>query len=246
MYKLNRKYINLFFRAVFKLAKALSIIASVFAILLITISFTTLPYKGIYWLGTSALKEVSAPTYIVVMGGSAMPGESGLIRSYYAAMVAEEYSEAKIIIALPGDTFDSTSSIRLMQKELEIRKINPNRIILENKGKNTRYQALEIQKIISPKKSSIIVVTSPSHMRRSILSFEKLGFQNVSGAPAFSAIHDFELVFNDDKLGGKNQFLPDIGNNTQIRYQFWKHLEFEIIFIRELVALGYYNLKGWI
>lgn len=246
MYKLNKKHIKSLSRVLLKLLKGISIIAGILGIILIIISFTALPYKAIYWLGTSSLKEASTPSYIVVMGGSAMPGESGLIRSYYAAMIAEEYSDAKIIIALPGDIYDSSSSIRLMQKELEIRNINPNRIILENKGKNTRYQALEIQKIVPPNKSSIIVVTSPSHMRRSILSFEKIGFQNVNGAPAFSAIHDFELFFNDEKLGGKNRFLPDIGNNTQIRYQFWKHLEFEIIFMREMVALGYYNLKGWI
>jgi uncharacterized SAM-binding protein YcdF (DUF218 family) len=246
VYNLNRKYINSFFRVLLKLVKIISIVAGILAIIFIIISFTTLPYEGIYWLGTSTLKAESTPQYIIVMGGSAMPGESGLLRSYYAAMVAKEFSKADIIIALPGDICDSSSSIRLMQKELEIRNINPNRFILENEGKNTRYQALEIQKIIPSKKSSIIIVTSPSHMRRSILSFEKVGFQNVNGVPAFSAVHDFELIFNDEELGGKNRFLPEIGNNTQIRYQFWKHLEYEIIFIREIIALGYYNLKGWI
>lgn len=175
-----------------------------------------------------------------------MPGESGLIRSYYAALVAKEYKEANVIIALPGDILDSNSSIRLMQKELEIRNIAPSRIILENEGKNTRDQALKVKKIIPYEKSTIIIVTSPSHMRRSILTFEKIGFQNVSGVPTFDAAHDFELIFNDKELGGKNQFLPDIGNNTQIRYQFWKHLQYEIIFMRELMALGYYNLKDWI
>lgn len=246
MYKINRKYINTFFRLLSKLAKVITITAGILAILLIILSFTKLPYKGIYWLGTSSLKAESTPHYIVVMGGSAMPGESGLIRSYYAAMEANEYKEAEIIIALPGDINDSTSSIRLMYKELEIRNIKPDRIILENEGKNTRDQALEVQKIIPSKKSSIIIVTSPSHMRRSILSFEKIGFQHVNGAPAFAAVHDFELYFKDKELGGKNHFLPDIGNNTQIRYQFWKHLQYEIIFIRELLALGYYKLKGWI
>lgn len=246
MYKLNRKYINSFFRVLLKLVKIILIVAGILTIIVIIISFTTLPYKSIYWLGTSTLKAESTPQYIIVMGGSAMPGESGLIRCYYGALVAEEFKEAEIIVALPGDISDSMSSIRLMQKELEIRNVNPNRIILETEGKNTRYQALEVQKIIPSKKSSIIIVTSPSHMRRSILSFEKIGFQNVNGVPAFSAVDDFELIFNDEKLGGKNRFMPEIGNNIQIRYQFWKHLEYEIIFIREIIALGYYNLKGWI
>ena len=246
MYKINRTYINSIFQVLLKLVKVFSIIAGILAIIAITISFTTLPFKGIYWLGTSSLKAELTPQYIVVMGGSAMPGKSGLIRSYYAAMVAEEFAGAKIIIALPGDIKDTNSSIRLMQKELEIRNISSDRIILENKGKNTRYQTLEIRNIIPLEKSSIIIVTSPEHMRRSILSFEKIGFQNVNGVPAFDAVHDFELIFNDKDLGGKNRFLPKIGNNTQIRYQFWKHLEYEIIFMREIIALGYYNLKGWI
>lgn len=246
VYKINKAYINSIFRVLLKLVKGISILAGLLAIFMILISFTTLPYKGIYWLGTSSLKAELTPEYIIIMGGSAMPGKSGLIRSYYAAKVAEEFSGAEIIIALPGDIYDINSSIRLMQKELEIRNINPNRIILESEGKNTRYQALEIQKIIPMQKSSVLIVTSPEHMRRSILAFEKIGFQNINGVPAFDAVHDFELIFNDEELGGKNRFLPEIGNNTQIRYQFWKHLEYEIIFIREIVALGYYNLKGWI
>ncbi|MCD4731118.1 MAG: YdcF family protein [Bacteroidales bacterium] len=246
MHKINKVYINSIFRVLLKLAKGISVLAGILAIFMILISFTTLPYKGIYWLGTSALKAESTPEYIVVMGGSAMPGKSGLIRTYYAAMIAKKLSEAKIIIALPGDIYDTNSSIRLMQKELEIRNIDPDRIIMENKGKNTRFQALEIKKIIPGKKSSVLIVTSPEHMRRAIRAFEKTGFQYVNGIPAFDAVHDFELIFKDEKLAGKNRFLPEIGNNTQIRYQFWKHLEYEIIFIREIVALGFYNLKGWI
>ncbi len=229
-----------------KLLKYISITTGFIAIIMIVLSFTTVPFKGIYWLGTSSLKPEVPPDYIVVMGGSAMPGKSGLIRSYYAAVIAGEFPEAKIIIALPGDINDTNSSVRLMRKELEIRNIDPGRIILENNGRNTRYQALEIHKIIPLEKSSILIVTSPEHMHRAILSFEKTGFKYVNGVPAFDAVHDFELIFKDEELGGKNRFLPKIGNNTQIRYQFWKHLEYEIIFLREMVALGYYNLKGWI
>ncbi len=83
-------------------------------------------------------------------------------------------------------------------------------------------------------------------MRRAILTFRKAGFQHVTGLPAFEQSVDFDLAFNDDELGGRKRFIPDIGHNTQIRYQFWIHLEYEILIIREIVALGFYNLKGWI
>ena len=92
----------------------------------------------------------------------------------------------------------------------------------------------------------VILVTSPDHMRRAILTFKKVGFTNISGIPAFEESVDFNLQFNDEDLGGRNRFIPDIGHNTQIRYRFWIHLEYEVFILREIVALGFYNLKGWI
>ena len=89
MHKTNKVYINSIFRVLLKLAKGISVLAGILAIFMILISFTTLPYKGIYWLGISALKAESNPENFVVMGGCAMPGKSGLIRSYYAAMIAK-------------------------------------------------------------------------------------------------------------------------------------------------------------
>lgn len=229
-----------------KLFKYFIFIAGIIAIIAIILSFTSLPFWGYYWLGTSALTEECSPDHIIVMGGSAMPGKSGLMRTFYAAEIAEKYPEVNIIIALPGDIKDDKSSLNLMKKELVIRNIPSHRIAFENIGKNTRFQVLEIKKIIPDNQTHIIIVTSPEHMRRAILAFKKVGYQNVGGLPAFEDVHDFDLVFEDKDLGGKNKFLPEIGDNIKIRYQFWKHLEYEIIFTREIIALGYYKLKGWI
>jgi uncharacterized SAM-binding protein YcdF (DUF218 family) len=213
---------------------------------MIILSFTSAPFWGYYWLGTSACKDEIKPNYIIVMGGSAIPGKSGLMRTYYAAAVANRFPEARIIISLPGETQDSASSVNLMKRELELRNIAPERISQETKGKNTRFQALELIKMIPSTEESVILVTSPENMRRALLTFRKAGFQNLNGLPAFEQTIDFDLVFNDKELGGRKRFIPEIGHNTQIRYQFWIHLEYEIMIIREIVALGFYNLKGWI
>ncbi len=231
---------------IFKTIKWLVIFFGGIAIILIILAFTTAPFWGYYWLGTSQCQEEIKPGYIVVMGGSAIPGKSGLMRTYYAAAIATRYPEAKIIISLPGDKGDSSSSVNLMQRELEIRNVNPERVSLETKGKNTRYQALELMKMVSSAKDPVILVTSPEHMRRAILTFKKAGFENISGLPAFEQTIDFDLIFNDKELGGRDKFMPDIGHNTQVRYQFWIHLEYEILILREIVALGFYHLKGWI
>lgn len=213
---------------------------------MLILSFTTLPFWGYYWLGTSAGKEDISPEYIIVMGGSGMPGTSALIRTYYAAEMANRFPGSKIIIALPGKMDDENSSINLMKKELGIRGVSLNRILLENKGKNTRFQALEIKKMISFAAASIIIVTSPEHTRRSVLAFEKVGFRNVGGLPAFEKSNEAGLLFDDSELGGRETFLPEIGSNLQIRYQFWKHLQYEILIMREIMALGFYYLKGWV
>lgn len=229
-----------------KVAKGLVFFCGIISIIMIILSFTSAPFWGYYWLGTSACDEENNPEYIVVMGGSAIPGKSGLMRTYYAALAARKFPDAKIIISLPGEPADSSSSVNLMKEELEIRGLSSARISLETKGKNTRFQALEILKLVGSANEHVILVTSPEHMRRAILTFRKAGFKNISGLPAFEQSVDFDLAFDDRELGGRNRFVPDIGHNTQLRYQFWIHLEYEILIIREIVALGFYNLKGWI
>jgi uncharacterized SAM-binding protein YcdF (DUF218 family) len=230
----------------FKTLKGVIISFGCISIIMVALSFTSAPFWGYYWLGTSECDAAIKPKYIIVMGGSAIPGKSGLMRSYYAAAAAKQFPEAKIIISLPGNPNDSSSSIRLMQNELTIRDVNPERINLETNGKNTRFQAMELKKMIPALNDPVILVTSPDHMRRAILTFKKVGFTNISGIPAFEGSVDFNLQFNDKELGGRNRFIPDIGQNTQIRYRFWIHLEYEVYILREIVALGFYNLKGWI
>jgi uncharacterized SAM-binding protein YcdF (DUF218 family) len=231
---------------VYKIFKGLIFLFGSISLVMVILAFTSVPFWTYYWLGTSQCSDEMKPEVIIVMGGSAIPGKSGLMRTYYAAAIAARYPEAKIIITLPGDKGDSLSSVNLMKKELEIRNVNPERVSLETKGKNTRYQALELMKMVSSAKEPVILVTSPEHMRRAILTFKKAGFQNISGLPAFEQTIDFDLVFNDKELGGRNRFIPEIGHNTNIRYQFWIHLEYEILILREIVALGFYHLKGWI
>jgi uncharacterized SAM-binding protein YcdF (DUF218 family) len=229
-----------------KVVKWIMLVSGGLSLLMIILSFTSLPFWVYYWLGTSVVNIELMPDYIVVMGGSAMPGKSTLIRTYYAAGAAQRFPDSKIIIALPGDLSDENSSVNLVKKELVLRNVSPERILTENIGTNTRYQALEVKKLLSEPQAGVLVVTSPEHIRRAVLSIRKAGCPNVYGLPAFDETNDFVLYFNDDELGGRNKFLPEIGNNLQIRYQFWQHLEYEILITREFLALGFYYLKGWI
>jgi len=215
---------------------------------LLVLSFTTLPYWGYYWLGTSKSKIAEKPDYIVLLGGGGMPSESNLMRAFFVFKAAKEFPESHIVIATPGDTADLKSTARLVAAELISKGINPQRILYEQTGTNTRMEALSLQKFDAGQiaQKSVLLVTSPEHMRRSVLVFRKVGFTRISALPAFENALEADLVFKDDELGGNKKFIPNIGSSISLRYQFWNHLKYEILIAREMVALGYYKLRGWI
>ncbi|MDX1284827.1 MAG: YdcF family protein, partial [Draconibacterium sp.] len=136
------------------------------------------------------------------------------------------------------------STPQLMKKELELREIKSEKIDFENEGTNRRAQALNCQGLIKMQ-SPILLVTSPEHMRRSVLCFQKVGFNKVNALPAFENAVEADLSFDDDDLGGKKTVVPDVGKSINMRYQIWNHLKYEILITREMVALTYYKLRGW-
>jgi len=235
------KRIWIFFRAMFV---AFGILFLVFLIL----SFTSLPYWGYYWLGTSKSQIAKKPDYIILLGGGGMPSESSLMRIFFVHRAAVESPESRIVISIPGDPTDSLSTARMVAAELISKGIAPTRLLYEQTATNTRSEAIQLQYFNKEKLTdkAILLVTSPEHTRRAVLVFKKAGFTNVSALPTFENAIEANLFFDDKKLGGTKTLVPDIGGNTEVRYQFWNHLKYEILIVRELTALGYYKLRGWI
>lgn len=211
-------------------------------------SFTTLPFWAYYWLGTSESKITEKPDYIILLGGGGMPSESNLIRAYYTFQAAQQSPESKIIISIPGDTTDTKSAVSLVANELVLKGIDRKRILFESVGTNTRMEGLCVEKMVGDGKlnKSILIVTSPEHMRRSVKVFRKIGFKRINALPAFERQLEASLIFRDSELGGRKILAPEIGGSITVRYQFWNHLKYEILVGRELTALAYYKLRGWI
>jgi uncharacterized SAM-binding protein YcdF (DUF218 family) len=211
------------------------------------LAFTTLPFWAYYNLGTKYNKITQAPATIIMLGGAGIPSGDGLIRTFYTAKLSLANPAAAIIIAMPGDTTDNKSAAMLAADELTLRGVKRGSISHESQGRNTREQA---QKLAAGKSAiqlsrPITLVTSPEHMRRALLAFRKCGFKAVSGLPTFEYSLESDLTFNDSDLKG-NKMAPPIGKNLQMRYQFWNHLKYEIVVIREYFGLTYYKLRGWI
>ena len=240
MAKINLKNIQ-----IIKLIRHLIVLTGIFSLLCFILAFTTLPYWGYHWLGTSKSELKTEPDVIILLGGGGMPSESNLIRSWFAAKAFTSFPDCKVYIAMPGDLKDTLSTPSKMKKELIARGIPPEKFFFEAKGTNTRSQALQCARAI-PMATSILLVTSPEHMRRAVLCFRKAGFSHVNALPAFEDAAEADFTFNDDNLGGNKNLIPDVGKNTSVRYLVWNHLKYEILIARECIALCYYKLRGWI
>lgn len=228
-----------------RLLRNLLVLIGIFFSTCLIFALTEQPFWGYHWLGTSKSELKWQPETIVLLGGGGMPSQSNLMRSWYLEKAANSFPEANVIIAMPGEISDSLSTPQLMKKELMIRGIDAARISFEAKATNTRAQALNCQGHVKMQ-TAILLVTSPEHMRRSVLSFKKVGFEKVNALPAFENAAEADFSFTDDELGGNTVLVPDVGKSINMRYQLWNHLKYEILIVRELVAMSYYKLRGWI
>ncbi len=217
-------------------------VTGVFALLLLLLSITDIPYNAYHWLGTSNSKLINQPDLIVILGGSGMPSPDGFIRCYYGSQAALQFKEIDIIIALPTGENDSTHQLDMMAHELIIRGVDSSRIHYEPMGFNTHSQAENIAVKYGDKlqQTSLILITSPEHMYRSVRSFLKCGFKSVGGLPTFEVPIDEEKI--KDKQKSKDKRVKDLN----LRYNIWSYLHYELLVFKEFFAISYYKLKGWI
>jgi uncharacterized SAM-binding protein YcdF (DUF218 family) len=230
-----------------KIAKFLLLGAGGLFILALILAMTSLPFWARYNLGKFHANVPKNTQSIVVMGANGFPSPNLLMRLWYTADLATKFPDAKVVVTTPGDTLDAKSTISMMKTTLIDWGVDSSRIILEAEGLNTRHQALLVRKIYEQSRISepMVIVSSPEHICRSVLSFEKVGFNKVSGQPASEVVLETDLRIKSKKLGGNNG-VPDVGDSLSIRYKFWDYLQNEIIVLREYMAITYYWLRGWV
>jgi uncharacterized SAM-binding protein YcdF (DUF218 family) len=230
-----------------KAIRILLIVTGGFWILIILLAMTSLPFWARYRLGSSEALVPKDTQTILIMGAGGFPSETILIRLWYTADLAAKFPDSKIVITTPGDTLDSKSTVSQMKSTLIKWGIDTNRIVIESVGLNTRHQALMARKLYDQGRFTepLVIVTSPEHIYRSVLCFEKVGFNKVSGLPASEVMLETDLRIKSTKLGGR-AIVPDVGESISIRYKFWDYLKYEIIVVREYLAIVNYRLSGWI
>lgn len=219
-------------------SSTLKLLGVLFSLILL-ISFTSIPFYAYHQLAAVNLKLENEPKAIVVLSGVGMPSPDALIKLYFASKAAKQFPNSSVYIALPEKASqDSITPLELMKMELMKSQIISERIHLAPNGHNTYTQLLDLSKKID-KSASVLIVTSPEHMLRSILTLEKLGFSDVGGLPTFEEPSEEVL------LHAKSPKKDEIENLT-VRYNMWSYLQYEIKVAREYCAISYYWIKGWI
>jgi uncharacterized SAM-binding protein YcdF (DUF218 family) len=129
-------------------------------------------------------KDLDGIHWIVVFGGGSVEsdilpapsqlGPQGLARLTEGIRVSKTLTEAKFLISSEPDAF-------ILQKAALILGIAPERIVIENKARDTAQEAVEIKRIVGSDR--IVLVTSAIHMPRAMALFIKQGIVSVP-APA--------------------------------------------------------------
>jgi len=222
-------------------------------LLYIALLFTPLPwhlYKGLW-----AVPNPSdlPPTHILVMGGSGIPGESGLMRTFYAAEAARQNPNAAVWIAMPLDAADSPAS-RAYLDEIQLRGIPTHRVRILEGGRNTREQALRLAARLAEDSDAacVMIVTSPEHTRRTAAAIRNTCDISLTAFPAFPISLEDSLPWRAEELNipdtatATQTVIPDFGASMYLRYNLWANLRYMNESFREYAALLYYRLQGWI
>lgn len=214
------------------------------------VCWTDWPARTYGWLSMTDVALDGDPQWIVVLGGRGIPSETGLIRTYYGAEAARRHPEARIIVALPGDASDPGDAPQLMRSELVLRGVAAERILVEPRGVNTRQQAVEILRLPDGPDAAapILVVTSPDHVRRAVMVFSRLGFERVGGCSAIDANVRADLSMRATTADPTpvTDVIMMAAESPRVRYGFWNQSLYLVRSARELTALAYYKLRGWI
>lgn len=230
-------------RVMARVLRVLLVALGSLGLVLVLLSFTDVPYRAYHRLGMPEQRLSGEPDVITVLGGAGMPSPDGLIRTYYAAAVAARFPSAVIVIALPaGEGKDSLYQLQLMARELIQRGVEPQRIRFESQGINTHSQAENIALFFGSQRSelALLVVTSPEHVYRAVCCFEREGFGEVGGMPAFGVAPGEKGLTDEERPGA----MPVPG--LALRYNMWSYLHYELLVLREYCAIAYYWINGWI
>ncbi|MCG2713036.1 MAG: envelope biogenesis factor ElyC [Candidatus Omnitrophica bacterium] len=151
------------------------------------------------------------PAFVVVLGGghissNELPllsqiGSASLARLVEGIRIQRKIKGSKLLLS-GGKVFDPVSNAEIMSEVAKAIGVNEKDIIMEADSRDTKDQARIIKSIVGDKK--FVLVTSASHMPRSMALFKKMGMDPIPAATG-------HLVVKSNALS-PSAFFPSSGN----------------------------------
>jgi uncharacterized SAM-binding protein YcdF (DUF218 family) len=167
--------------------------------------------------------------WIVVLGGGVLfhddrpaamrLGEGSLYRVMEGIRLAQKIPEATLVLS-------AVETARVMEELAMEMGIDSSRIVVHDTPRNTYEEALEVEKLVKPDET-VILVTSASHMKRAASLFRGRGITVVPSPTGYKV------------GGGSGKFyavslLPSAENIVSAEN-----------FLREKLGLAWASLRGW-
>jgi len=220
--------LGLFFLWFTRRQKTGKIVVSTGVILLTTISYNTFSNMLLYPLESkyspiTDVSECSNVKWVAVLSGGhstdpklsvtdQLSGTS-LVRLVEGIRLHRELSNSKLLLS-GGSAFSSTSEAGAMAKMAIALGIDKNDLVLESKSKDTKDQASFVQNIIGNDK--FILVTSASHMARSMALFQSKGMSPIPAPTGY-------LVKRIQKIS-PSMFFPSANGIDKIERVVYEYL----------------------
>jgi len=183
-------------------------------------------------------EEVAAADVIVVAGGAfssglgqwPYPDAGSNVDRYWQAARLYHAGKAPLVILSGGrdprrpDSWSEAESGAIFLRDLGV---PDEALILESEARTTRDNATLVAEILEQRGlDKVLLVTSASHMRRSLATFRGAG---IDARPVAT---DFSIV--DDRPFDPRRYLPSAGG-----------LERSTRAVHEIVGGWYYRMRGW-
>lgn len=156
-----------------------------------------------------ALLKIPKVQYVLVLGSghktnknlsiTSQLGSTAVVRLNEGIRIYKKLDNAKLIVS-GYKGFDKNYHSFMSKKLLLDLGVKKENIIKMDKPKDTRQEAIEAKKIIGT--NPFILVTSASHMKRSMLLFEKLGLKPIAASTYHLAKEEknFSSIFSSENL----------------------------------------------
>lgn len=161
--------------------------------------------------------------WIVVLGGghvsdpnvpiTSQVSTASLVRLTEGVRLYRKLAGSKIVL-MGGAVFDPVPEVEIVAKIAEIMNVNRNDLVLEKMSKDTEEQAKLIKNIVG--NDRFILVTSASHMPRSVALFKKVGLNPVPAPTNHRVV--------EGKRMSPGDFFPSTGGLSKAENAIYEYL----------------------